>query len=85
MEYIFLVSLGWFLVEFEPLAMLINYLNEKTGRKAWFIYIIELVTCWKCATFWSSLLLTFDIKTAVIASFIAFIAENVIERWIQSK
>lgn len=85
MEYIFLIALGWFLVEFEPLAMLVHYLNEKTGRKAWFIYIIELVTCWKCATFWSSLLITLDIKIAVIASFSAFIAENVIERWIASK
>lgn len=85
MEYIFLVALGWFLVEFEPLAMLIHYLNEKLKRPMWFIYVVELVTCWKCATFWSSLLITWDIKTAVIASFIAFIAENVFEKWILSK
>jgi hypothetical protein len=81
MEYLFYISLGWFIVEFEPFQSLAIYLNEKIGRKAWFEYFMEFVTCWKCATFWSVLAVTWSFEKAVFSSFLAFIAELIIEAW----
>jgi hypothetical protein len=85
MEYLFYISLGWFIIEFEPLARLVMYLNDKIGRKAWFEYFIELVTCWKCATFWSVLIFTLSFEKAVVASFLVFICELILEAWSRRK
>lgn len=85
MEYLFYISLGWFIIEFEPFAQFALYLNDKIGRKAWFEYFIELVTCWKCATFWSVLIVSFSFEKAVISSFLVFVIELILEAWSRRK
>lgn len=81
MEYVFLIALGWFVQEFEPFTIALMWINEKTGRKPWFEYISSIVTCWQCATFWSSLVYTQSLKEAILAAFFVFVLERVHEIW----
>jgi hypothetical protein len=81
MHYLFLISLGWFLREFEPIRIAATYLYDKTGRKPIVEYIFGALECWTCLTFWSALAVTLSFKEAVIASFIVFSIETVYDTW----
>jgi hypothetical protein len=81
MEYLFLIALGWFLQEFEPIKLAGHYFYEKTNRKPIIEYILGVFDCWQCSTFWGALIVTWDFKQAVIASFLTFVIEMIHEIW----
>ena len=81
MHYTYLIALGWFLREFEPLRIAASYIHMKTGQKPVIEYIFGILDCWMCLTFWSALAVTFSFKEAVIASFIVFCIETLYDTW----
>jgi hypothetical protein len=81
MEYLFLIALGWFVSEFEPFKLIANYLYMKSGNKTYLEYIFGVFDCWQCSTFWASLIWTWDIKAAIIASFIVYVLNTIQELW----
>lgn len=85
MEYLFLISLGWFLQEFEPIKLGGHYLYEKLGRKPIVEYLLGVFDCWQCSTFWGALIWTWDFKAAVVASFLTFVLEMIYEIWSRKK
>ena len=80
-NYLYLIALGWFLKEFEPLRIAASYLNVKIGKSQTVDYLFGILDCWMCLTFWSALAVTFSFKEAVIASFIVFVIETLYDTW----
>jgi hypothetical protein len=81
MNYLFLIALGWFLREFEPLRIAAHYISTKIKPSLVVEYLFGMLDCWMCLTFWSALAVTFSFKEAVIASFIAFCIETIYDTW----
>ena len=67
MIYITIIALGFFITEFEPLHISLSWLQSKTTNK-YLTYLIGTMSCWQCMTFWSGLVYSQDIFTAMIAS-----------------
>lgn len=84
MEYLFVISLAWFIREFEPIQFAVAYLKDRFPTNA-VEYLLGSFDCIKCLTFWTGLLVTFSFKEAVIASFIAFSLELAFEVWSRKK
>lgn len=80
-EYLFLIALGWFVSEFEPFKLLGNALYVKSGKKEWVEYVLGVFDCWQCSTFWGTLVVTWDIKKAIVASFLVFVINMLHEIW----
>lgn len=80
-EYLFLIALGWFLQEFEPIKLLTNAIYIRSGKKEWVEYIFGVFDCWQCSTFWGALVVTLDIKKAIVASFIVFVINMIHDIW----
>ncbi len=71
-DIIFYACLGVFVAHFfEPLAWFKNHVYRLLGYPGWFEYLY----CSKCVTFWLTLIISKDIKYAVISCFIAFIID----------
>lgn len=72
LQYILINFLiGWIMVEFEPFKWILKPFKDY----GFYRYIIKLITCPKCATLWSGLILCgiydYNIIIAIAASFIA--------------
>ena len=80
MIYITVIALGWFLMEFEPFQILLDYIREKLPTKPIIDYIFGAFTCWQCMTFWSGWIYTGDILTAMIASLGSLILQTWMEK-----
>ena len=80
MIYITVIALGWFLMEFEPFQILLDYTREKLTTKPIIDYIFGAFTCWQCMTFWSGWIYTGDILTAMIASLGSLILQTWMEK-----
>jgi len=72
-DYLFYIAMGWFVMEFEPFKIGLHYLYAKIKPNETIDYLIGLFDCWICCTFWSTLIITFDIRQAVVASFIVYL------------
>lgn len=71
-DILFYACLGVFVAHFfEPLTWLKNKIYQQLGYPAWFEYLY----CSKCVSFWLTLILSMDIRYAVIASFLAFMID----------
>ena len=81
MNYLFLIALGWFLREFEPLRIAASYVHMKLKQNLISEYLLGMLDCWMCLTFWSALAVTCSFKEAVIASFITFCIETIYDTW----
>ena len=82
MELIGYLALGWLIANFEPLHWVIDYTfiniipSSKLGD-----YIHASFGCWKCTSFWTTLILSGNLYMAAITSMGAYI----ISEWIESK
>ena len=85
MELLFLIALGWFLIEFEPLHMALAYLQTKLPEWTVLEYVFNAFTCCQCMTFWSALVYTASFELAVTASFLTFIIELINQLWSRSR
>jgi hypothetical protein len=59
--------LGWFATNFQPFKWVLKPLKQYGIYK----YLVKLVECPKCSTFWITLIFTQNILVAIAASFIA--------------
>ena len=75
MELIYYIAFAWFVMEFEPFQLIISWIKTKLPENETIEYLLGAFDCWKCFTFWLTLVVSFDFKIAVIASFIVFILE----------
>ena len=75
-----LFLLAWFFTHFEPIKDQITDLYSKYFG-TWLQQGFEILSCFRCLSFWIVLIGTFDPFYAVGASFIATIYQDVIERW----
>ena len=63
--------LGWFINEFQPLQEIITRVNDKISDKYFLVmYIKGAFSCWKCLSFWCTLILSHNIYYAMAAGFI---------------
>ena len=72
------ISVGFFIVEFEPIHYVLDSIKEKAKNKV-VDFFVEMFSCWKCMTFWSSIVITQDFYTACVAT----VGAVLIERWIE--
>lgn len=70
--------IGWFIVNFQPLQSLFNWIYSKLPCKEWIHNTREHLECFKCVTFWTTLLVTQDIILAMFLSMIAYTYTRVI-------
>ena len=76
-----LLLLSNFIVNFTPLQWIIELLPDNMIK--WLLIVIT--TCYRCNSFWLSLIITHDIYLSAGISFIAFIYSKVEERLLPQK
>lgn len=81
MEYLFYISLGWFIIEFEPFKIGLNEIQRRLPNNSVIEYVFGAFDCWQCATFWSSWVVSGSFSVAVVSSFLTFTIELVHEIW----
>jgi hypothetical protein len=80
MELIQYLALGWLIANFEPLHWVIDFTfmrvipSSKLGD-----YIHAGFGCWKCTSFWTTLVITGNIGHAALVSMVAYL----ITQWTQ--
>lgn len=72
MDFIIYVSLAWWLVNFEPLQLLIDTIFSRIPINSLTIYLHAAFGCPKCVGFWSSWALTGNFLTATLVSLTAY-------------
>lgn len=72
MDFIIYVSLAWWLVNFEPLQLLIDTIFSRIPINGLTIYLHAAFGCPKCVGFWSALALTGNFLTATLVSLTAY-------------
>lgn len=78
-----LFILTWFIVHFEPLNNILNYLYGLKFKKPISLlikFILKITNCMMCCSFWMSLLFTQDIYIASLMAFIGFWYERIENR-----
>ena len=80
MDIIYIIALGWFITEFEPFHLFLDWFKQKLPSHPITEYLIGAFTCWQCATFWSGLIL-FGFWTAILAS----LGSLILETWLEKK
>lgn len=68
MEILFYIALGWFMVTFEPLQLLLDYIFSKLPLNSFTIYIHAAFGCPKCVGFWSTWLISGQFLVACLVS-----------------
>ena len=71
---VFLIT--WFITHFEPLQERIErlYLIKRLEK------LIDILTCFKCLSFWSVLIVTWNVYYAIFASLTAYLYDSIAER-----
>ena len=71
---VFLIA--WFITHFEPLQERIVrlYLIKRLEL------LVDVLTCFKCLSFWSVLIITWNVYYAIFASLIAYLYDSISER-----
>jgi hypothetical protein len=71
---VFLIA--WFVTHFEPIRDRLErlYLIKRLEK------VIDIVTCFKCLSFWSILIVTWNVYYAIFASLIAYLYDSIAER-----
>ena len=75
----FFVGLATLFVDAEPMILLkrmIGLKEERIGENKVLDFIIKLVYCRFCSSFWITLILTLDFQLAVIVSLVVWLIEN---------
>ena len=71
---VFLIT--WFITHFEPIRDRLErlYLIKRLEK------VLDIVTCFKCLSFWSVLIVTWNVYYAIFASLIAYLYDSITER-----
>lgn len=71
---VFLIA--WFITHFEPLQERIErlYLIKRLEL------LVDVLTCFECLSFWSVLIITWNVYYAIFASLIAYLYDSISER-----
>lgn len=80
MIYLSGLAIGWLIAKFEPLHWVVDYIFINALPQSKFLeYIHASFGCWKCTSFWTTLLISGNIVTAAIVSMVAYILSQWIE------
>lgn len=83
MDYIGIIivlSIGWFLTEFEPLHMVLEYIEGKLPKHPIISYLFGAFTCFQCMAFWTGIVFTGSFITACVASLLSLIVQTWLEK-----
>jgi hypothetical protein len=71
---VFLIA--WFITHFEPIRDRLErlYLIKRLEK------VIDIVTCFKCLSFWSVLIVTWNVYYAIFASLTAYLYDSIAKR-----
>ena len=72
------LAIGWLIAKFEPLHWVIDAIFMKFESK-FMQYVHASFGCWKCTSFWTTLVITGNIGHAALVSMVAYL----ITQWIQ--
>jgi hypothetical protein len=73
MELILIISMAWWLVNFEPLQLAIDGLFTKLPVDSLTAFMHAALGCWKCWSFWLTIFITVDFSLACFAALLTFI------------
>ena len=76
-----IMALGFFITEFEPLHISLDWLRTKLPDNLAITFVFGSFSCWQCMSFWSGWIYTGQIFTAIIASMVSVIVYG----WMQKK
>lgn len=72
MNLILIIAVAWWFVNFEPLQLLFDFIFKQIKISHLSNYIHSSLGCWKCWSFWTILIYTFDFKLACLGALIAY-------------
>ena len=72
------LAIGWLIAKFEPLHWVIDAVFMRFESK-FMQYVHASFGCWKCTSFWTTLVITGNIGHAALVSMVAYL----ITQWIQ--
>ena len=72
MELILLIAAAWWFVNFEPLQLLFDFIFSRIEITNLSNYAHASLGCWKCWSFWVTLIYTGSFSLGCLAALIAF-------------
>lgn len=72
------LAIGWLIAKFEPLHWVIDSIFMRFEEK-FMQYVHASFGCWKCTSFWTTLILSGNIVYAALVSMVAYL----ITQWTQ--
>ena len=72
------LAIGWLIAKFEPLHWVIDSIFMRFEGK-FMQYVHASFGCWKCTSFWTTLVITGNIIDAALVSMVAYL----ITQWTQ--
>ena len=72
------LAIGWLIAKFQPLHWVIDAIFMRFESK-FMQYVHASFGCWKCTSFWTTLVITGNIGHAALVSMVAYL----ITQWIQ--
>jgi hypothetical protein len=76
MAIITYIAVSWFLVNFEPLQLLIDSIFNRFKPSILAMYLHSSATCMKCVSFWLTLICTWSFIEATIVALLSFILQE---------
>ena len=76
------ISVSWFIVNFEPFQILVDYLFNKLPDTVLNMYLQSAFSCSKCVSFWITLICTWDFILATIVALLSFILQECLNKLI---
>jgi hypothetical protein len=74
------IAVSWFIVNFEPFQILVDYLFNKLPDTVLNMYIHSAFSCSKCVSFWITLICTWDFILATIVALSIVYITGMLER-----
>ncbi len=71
-----ILLVAWFFTNFDPIQNIVHKIEDRVHDKR-IVNLIYPFQCFKCLTFWSVLILTFNIWTALALSLLASLIASV--------
>jgi hypothetical protein len=71
------IAVSWFLVNFEPLQLIIDSIYSKFKPSILAMYLHSSATCMKCVSFWLTLICTWSFIEATIVAYYRLYYRNV--------
>ena len=74
------IVVSWMLLSILSETGFVDVLFFRLSKYKTLQKMVGYATCWKCATFWTSLLIGSGFINASLSAFIAFVVESIIEK-----